>query len=49
MDGRLICHGLLFLRKADDIKSVKDMFAFVNKTTIAGYLLPARYFLRAGN
>jgi phosphonate transport system substrate-binding protein len=41
-------HGLIFVRKDSGIRTVKDMkgkrFAFVDKATTAGYLLPLAYF-----
>ncbi len=41
-------HGLIFVRKDRGIISAKDMkgkrFAFVDKATTAGYLLPVAYF-----
>jgi phosphonate transport system substrate-binding protein len=45
-------HGLIFVRKDSGIKSVKDMlgknFAFVDRATTAGYLLPLAYFKTHG-
>lgn len=45
-------HGLIFVRKDSGIKSIKDMqgkcFAFVDKATTAGYLLPLAYFKAHG-
>jgi phosphonate transport system substrate-binding protein len=45
-------HGLIFVRKDSGIKSAKDMkgksFAFVDKATTAGYLLPLAYFREHG-
>ncbi len=47
-DGRSTYHGLIFVRKDSGIKSIQDMkgkrFAFVDKATTAGYLLPRAYF-----
>ncbi len=41
-------HGLIFVRKDSGIVSAKDMkgktFAFVDKATTAGYILPLAYF-----
>lgn len=41
-------HGLIFVRKDSGIDSAKDMqgkiFAFVDKATTAGYILPLAYF-----
>jgi len=52
LDGTSTYHGLIFVRKDSGIKSVKDMrgkrFAFVDKATTAGYLLPVWYFHKAG-
>ena len=43
-------HGLIFVRKDRGIITAKDMkgkrFAFVDKATTAGYLLPVAYFLQ---
>ena len=45
-------HGLIFVRKGSGINSLKDMqgksFAFVDKATTAGYLLPLAYFKKLG-
>lgn len=45
-------HGLIFVRKDSGIKNVDDMkgkiFAFVDKATTAGYLLPLAYFKKGG-
>jgi len=45
-------HGLLFVRKDSGIKSAEDMagkrFAFVDKATTAGYILPLAYFKEQG-
>ncbi len=45
-------HGLIFVRKDSGIRTAKDMrgkkFAFVDKATTAGYLLPLDYFHRNG-
>ena len=45
-------HGLLFARKDSGIRNIKDMagkrFAFVDKATTAGYLLPLAYFKKHG-
>ena len=45
-------HGLIFVRKDSGIKNIKDMegkrFAFVDKATTAGYLLPLVYFIENG-
>lgn len=51
-DGISTYHGLIFVRKDSGIKSAKDMkgkrFAFVDKGTTAGYLLPLDYFYKSG-
>lgn len=48
LNGTSTYHGLMFVRKDSGISSVKDMagkrFAFVDKATTAGYLLPLAYF-----
>ena len=48
LNGTSTYHGLIFTRKDSRIKSVRQMegkrFAFVDKGTTAGYLLPLRYF-----
>jgi len=45
-------HGLIFVRKDSGIRSPSDMkgksFAFVDKATTAGYLLPLAYFYEHG-
>jgi phosphonate transport system substrate-binding protein len=47
-DGISTYHGLILVRKDSGIQSIKDMknkrFAFVDKATTAGYLLPLDYF-----
>jgi len=52
INGISTYHGLIFVRKDSGIKSVKDMkrkrFAFVDKGTTAGYLLPVEYFHKMG-
>jgi phosphonate transport system substrate-binding protein len=51
-DGVSTYHGLLFVRKDSGIRTVEQMagkrFAFVDKATTAGYLLPLSYFQRHG-
>ncbi|MDH4028244.1 MAG: phosphate/phosphite/phosphonate ABC transporter substrate-binding protein [Nitrospirota bacterium] len=51
-DGVSTYHGLIFVRKDSGIKTVKDMkgkvFAFVDKATTAGYLLPLVFFRENG-
>ena len=48
LNGISTYHGLIFVRKDSGIKSAKDMkgksFAFVDRATTAGYLLPLAYF-----
>ncbi len=50
--GRSMSRGVIFVRKDSGIKSIKDMkgkrFAFVDKATTAGYLLPLAYFKKMG-
>lgn len=52
MNGRSTYYGLIFIRKDSNIKSVEDMkgknFAFVDKATTAGYLLPLAFFKKHG-
>lgn len=52
LDNSSTYHGLIFVRKDSGIKNVRDMkekrFAFVDKATTAGYLLPLRYFHENG-
>ena len=51
-DNTSTYHGLIFVRKDSRIKDFRDMkgkrFAFVDKATTAGYLLPLRYFHENG-
>jgi phosphonate transport system substrate-binding protein len=51
-DGTSTYHGLLLVRKDSGITDVEDMrgkrFAFVDKATTAGYLLPLYYFKTHG-
>ncbi len=48
LDGTSTYHGLIFVRRDSGIKSIDQMagkrFAFVDKATTAGYLLPLAYF-----
>jgi phosphonate transport system substrate-binding protein len=48
LDGASTYHGLIFVRKESGISSLEQMqgkrFAFVDKATTAGYLLPLAYF-----
>ncbi len=52
LNGTSTYHGLIFVRKDSGIRSVEDMagkrFAFVDKATTAGYLLPMAYFKKHG-
>jgi phosphonate transport system substrate-binding protein len=52
IDGRSTYHGVLFVRKDSGIENARDMqgktFAFVDKATTAGYLLPLAYFKAQG-
>lgn len=52
LDGRSTYCGLIFARRDSGIRSAKDMegkrFAFVDKATTAGYLLPLDYFHKNG-
>jgi len=51
-DGTSTYHGMLFTRKDSSIRSVQDMrgrtFAFVDRATTAGWLLPLHYFKEHG-
>jgi len=48
LDNSSTYHGLIFVRKNSGIRTARDMkgkrFAFVDKATTAGYLLPLEYF-----
>jgi phosphonate transport system substrate-binding protein len=48
LDNTSTYHGLIFVRKGGGIRTARDMkgkrFAFVDKATTAGYLLPLEYF-----
>ena len=52
LNGISTYHGLLFVRKDSGIKSAEGMagkrFAFVDKATTAGYILPLAYFKEQG-
>ena len=52
MDGSSTYYGLIFVRKDSGIRSIKDMqgkrFAFVDRATTAGYLLPLAFFKMSG-
>jgi len=49
-DGRSTYYGMIIVRKDSGIRTIGDMrgkkFAFVDKATTAGYLLPYAYFRR---
>lgn len=51
-DGTSTYYGMIFVRKDSGIKSAKDMkgkvFAFVDKATTAGHLLPLAFFKENG-
>lgn len=51
-DGTSTYHGLIFVRKDSGIRGVAGMkgkrFAFVDKATTAGFLLPLAYFRKNG-
>ena len=52
IDGTSTYYGLIFVRKDSGIKTAKDMkgkvFAFVDKATTAGHLLPLAFFKENG-
>lgn len=52
IDGTSTYHGLIFVRKDSGIQTSEDMkgkvFAFVDRATTAGYLLPIAYFRENG-
>lgn len=52
INGTSTYYGLIFVRKDSGIKTAEDMkgkiFAFVDKATTAGYLLPLAYFKKNG-
>ncbi len=52
LNGISTYHGMIFVRKDSGIISIADMrgkrFAFVDKATTAGYLLPRAYFKEHG-
>jgi phosphonate transport system substrate-binding protein len=52
LDNTSTYHGLIFVRKDRGIRTARDMkgkrFAFVDKATTAGYLLPLDYFRNHG-
>ncbi len=51
-DNSSTYHGLIFVRKDSRIRTIADMrgkrFAFVDRATTAGYLLPLEYFHQGG-
>ena len=52
LNGETTYHGLILVRKSSGIQTAKQMegktFAFVDKATTAGYLLPLVYFKKHG-
>jgi len=52
LNGTSTYHGLIFVRKDSRVKTAEEMkkkiFAFVDKATTAGYLLPLVYFKKHG-
>jgi len=52
LDGKSTYYGLIFVREDSSIKDVDSMkgkrFAFVDKATTAGWLLPLSYFKESG-
>ncbi len=52
LDGTSTYYGMIFVRRDSGIRTAGDMegkrFAFVDKATTAGYLLPLEYFHRNG-
>jgi len=52
LDNTSTYHGLIFVRKDSRVRTARDMkgkrFAFVDKATTAGYLLPLEYFHKNG-
>ena len=52
LEGISTYHGMIFVRKDSGIRTADDMkgkrFAFVDKATTAGYLLPLEYFHENG-
>ena len=52
LDNTSTYYGMIFVRKDSGIRSIREMkgkrFAFVDKATTAGYLLPLEYFHEGG-
>lgn len=52
LDGSSTYYGLILVRQDSNIKTCQDMkgkrFAFVDKATTAGWLLPLHYFIECG-
>ena len=52
LDGRSTYYGMIIVRRDSGIRTARDMegkrFAFVDKATTAGYLLPLNYFHKNG-
>jgi phosphonate transport system substrate-binding protein len=52
LDNTSTYYGVIFIRRDSGIRTIKDMkgkrFAFVDKATTAGYLLPLEFFYEGG-
>lgn len=52
LDGKSTYRGLIFVREDSSIRTIQEMrgkrFAFVDKDTMAGFLLPLVYFKKSG-